>query len=343
MSITQAMKHIDNLVSSITKSRSNISSKTLFSRFQAEEAPKLDISPTEEAIKTVMDGLNTFRDNFGDFFEADKIKESLQYLNDNAYDLFNVSKDSTTNAFNSLGTGLRRMDKIKNTVTVMLTGISKGADLVTEMYNKWKGLELDGEKQGKIYLVGLRSLDKTLLDALKTCGEVRDDLYSVADAMGATQTSFTGLAADFKRAAEEPEGSAQQNVFGAWVMKIIPTCIGDCIGGFFSNPLAGFVDCVSCLGTSLHDAFEAEKKRVGEMIPKNEEMMTKFKEAMEKMVGFAGHVGEVAKGQAEAVNAFQGTLATMENDLTNQMSLIEISAVMVSRDDILRRMDELRG
>jgi hypothetical protein len=343
MSITQAMKYIDNLVSSITTSRANIASKSLFSRFDVQEAKKLDISKTEDAIKTVMDGLNTFKDNFGDFFEADKIKDSLQYLKDHAYDLLNTGKQSTTDSMNSLGTGLRRMDKIKNTVTVMLKGISGGADLVTEMYEKWKDLELSDEKQGKIYLVGLRSLDKTLLDALKTCGDVKDDLYEVADAMGATQTSFMSLAADFKRAAEEPQGDAQKNYFGAWVKKIASNCIGDCVGGFFAGIFEGFATCTVCLGKDLYEAIKEENKRVQEMIPKNEEMMRKFQEAMEQMVGFAGHIGEVAKSQAEAVNAFQGELATMEIDLANQMDLIEISAVLVSRDDILHRMDDMRG
>lgn len=343
MSITQAIKYIDNLVSSITTSRANILPKSLFSRFDAQEEKKPDISKTEDAIKTVMDGLNTFKDNFGDFFEADKIKDTLQYLNDHAYDLFNTGKKSTTDSMNSLGTGLRRMDKIKSTVTVMLKGITGGADLVTGMYQKSIDIKLSNENQKKIYLVGLRSLDKTLLDALKTCGEVKDDLYQVADLMGATQTSFRSLAADFKRAADQPEGDAQKNYFGAWVKKTASNCVETCIGGFFAGIFSGFATCTVCLGTELFEAIKEENKRVQEMIPKNEEMMRKFQAAMEQMVGFAGHIGEVAKSQAEAVNAFQGELATMEIDLANQMDLIGISAVLVSRGDILKRMDDMRG
>lgn len=105
-------------------------------------APKLAISKTQDAIKTVTDGLNTPKDNLGDLFDAEKLKYHLQYLNDRANDFFNTWKQTTIDTMNKLGTGLRSMDKFKNTVNVMLTGISKGADLATGLYKKkWEEIE----------------------------------------------------------------------------------------------------------------------------------------------------------------------------------------------------------
>jgi hypothetical protein len=323
MSISQAIAYLDNLVSTIQTSRTKLTPKMPNFRFDATpETPKLDNSKTNEAIATVMDGLNTFKENFGDFFEADKIKDTLQYLEDNSYDLFNTGKQATTDSMNNLGTGLRRMIKIKNTVTVMLTGIKGGADLVSGVFKKWKEHELKDEQQQKIYMVGLKSLDKTLLAALTTCGELKGDLYDVADLMGKTQVAFESLKADFQRAATEPMGEAQQSFFGAFIKNSVVGCIVPCAMGTFSaffGDFGGLATCTACVASGLVATIKAEQNRVAGMIPKNTEMMNKFKDAMDTMVGFSKTIGETATKQAEAVNAFQTDLANMEIDLTNTM------------------------
>jgi hypothetical protein len=314
MSIAQAMQYIDNLVSSLTRSRTTLTPKTPLFRF--DEQPKPDTTPMTEAMDIVKEGLDTFSENFGDFFEANKIKDTLKYLEDNSYDFFNIGKESTLNSMNSLGTGLRRMSKIKNTVTVMLTGIKDGSNLVTDMYGKWKEGEFTDEQQGKIWIVGLKSLDKTLEDAMKTCGTVQADLLDVADEMNRTENEFRSLAALFEKAANEPQGQEQQSFFGAFIQNSVVSCIVPCAGGVFAaffGAFGGLATCAACVGNGLVQTIKAEQNRVNAMIPKNNDMMTQFRDAMNTMVGLAGVVKDTATRQAESVNTFDGKLRTMEN------------------------------
>ena len=195
-------------------------------------------------------------------------------MEDNSYDLFDKAKQATTDSMNSLGTGLRRMNRIKTTATKMVKGIVDGKNLVTEIYQKWILLELSNDQRSTIYLAGLRSFDQTLLNTLKTFEDVRTDFLEVATLMRGTQGYLSDLAADYyNRATYETNSAAQKNYFPEWVGEVKPICIlpcdGESFGGLFSGPMVDFNYiqthsgiCILCLGGDLVGAVREENRRV---------------------------------------------------------------------------------
>jgi hypothetical protein len=161
MSIAQAMKSIDNLISSIVASRVKIGSHRIFSKFSSQ---KLDISPTYQAISLLKAGLDTFSSNFGDFFDAADLENSLKYLLANEYDFINTGAEATTASITNLKSGLEKMSSIKTIVTTLLTQITTATNKVTSLYQNWKDSPPPTPTQPEIYLSGLKTLDTTLLD-----------------------------------------------------------------------------------------------------------------------------------------------------------------------------------
>jgi hypothetical protein len=85
-----------------------------------------------------------------------------------------VDKELTANTLNSLGLGLQRMSRTKDTITTMLKGITDGLTQVEDGFEEWNAVEnkLDDAKNSKVFATYVKSLDRTLLHALTTCVEV---------------------------------------------------------------------------------------------------------------------------------------------------------------------------
>jgi len=314
MSIVEAAQYLNDLMLKLIEGRSQLGARRFLTRFDEQKKP--DIGQLTDAIATVQKGVDVFGDHFGDFFEAEKIKSSLKYLNDNSVDFFNTDQQKTSDSMNNLGWGLQTMNEIKIRVTNMLTGIEGGVSSVEGVYAKWEKAKdkLDKLQQDKVLINTVMSLDKTMLGALTICGEVAALLTKVASNMTEAATSFKGLSAMFEEAKTNPKSQPQVNYFSAWTGKVAAHCKMECLSVVFTLFMSSSV-CLGCLGAELVYATKEESERVEKMIAENLVRMNDFKAAMDSLTGLSNLVHNVAMKEFQSVTTFATKLRTMEGSL----------------------------
>jgi hypothetical protein len=328
---------ITKLISELTEARSAIKHRRHLLRFQTSqtEPQPSEIQPLKDAFGVLTNGLDSFSKNFPDFFSATNLKESYKHLQDNSYDFFMVDKELTTNTLNSLGSGLLGMSRTKVTITTMLKGITDGLTLVENGFEKWQAEEnkLDEAKNSQVFATHVKSLDRTLLNALVTCVEVSGQLGGIHEQMDVLGNNFGMLAFKFNQAMDK-SSEIQVNYWTAF-LKTAGKCGIQCLTGLW---LAA-PECVVCLGVTGTREAKAEEERVDRLLKENAEYLKMIDDSIGDLSKLALDLGKQAASEKITVDEFKTKMTGMENSLDNQKDLTFLNG---SRDIIMGLMGPLR-